>query len=221
MRGRKIRVTNWQGRIVLSSSNNCEARPAWMIDDDDLNAWFVREVLPLERALSSYLHRNWRVPEDVPELRQDIYENILIGARRTLPTNTRAYVYTVARNHLINHAKRARIVPIEAIADLDSLHSGMDFDMFEAERTLGARAELRRTKEGIDKLPAKCREVILLQKVDGMTDREAAQHLGVGIETVRRQIKLGMKALFDHMAGGPGKIVRKNYRRRGDHEALP
>jgi hypothetical protein len=60
-----------------------------MIDDDDLNAWFVREVLPLERALSSYLHRNWRVPEDVQELRQDIYENVLIGARRTLPLNTR------------------------------------------------------------------------------------------------------------------------------------
>jgi RNA polymerase sigma factor (sigma-70 family) len=210
------------GWIVLASSNNCsEARPAWMIDDDDLNAWFVREVLPLERALSSYLHRNWRVPEDVLELRQDIYENVLISARRTLPTNTRAYIYTVARNHLINHAKRARIVPIEAIADLDSVHGDMDFGMFEAERTLSARDELRRTKEGIDKLPAKCREVILLQKVDGMTDREAAEHLGVGIETVRRQIKLGMKALFDHMAGGSGRIVRKNYRRRSDHEALP
>lgn len=206
---------------MASSNNCCEARPAWMIDDNDLNAWFVREVLPLERALSSYLHRNWRVPDDVLELRQDIYENVLIGARRQLPTNTRAYVYTVARNHLINHAKRARIVPIEAVADFDSVNSDIDFDMFEAERTLNARDELRRTKEGIDKLPAKCREVILLQKVDGLTDREAAEHLGIGIETVRRQIKLGMKALFDHMAGGPGKIVRKNYRRRGNDEVLP
>lgn len=206
----------------MASLNICsEARPDWMIDDDDLKAWFVREVLPLERVLSSYLHRNWRVPEDVHELRQDIYESVLIGARRTLPSNTRAYVYTVARNHLINHAKRARIVPIEAIADLDSVNQDADFGMFEAERTLTARDELRRTKEGIDKLPPKCREVILLQKVDGMTDREAAEHLGIGIETVRRQIKLGMKALFDHMAGGTGKIVRKAYPRRSDHEVAP
>src|SRR3546814_5605231 len=79
-----------------------------MVDDDALNAWFVREVLPLERALTSYIRRNWRVPEDVFELRQDIYENALIGARRGLPQNARPYVYTVARNHLINHAKRAR-----------------------------------------------------------------------------------------------------------------
>lgn len=190
-----------------------------MVEDDELNAWFVREVMPLERALTSYLHRNWRVPEDVPELRQDIYEHSLIGARRALPANARAYVYTVARNHLINHAKRARIVPIEAIADIDAVN--WDVDIFEAERALTARDELRHAKEGIDKLPPKCREVILLQKVDGMTDREAAASLGVSVETVRRQIKLGMKALFDHMAGGSGRIVRKNYRRRVDPGVLP
>lgn len=204
----------------MPTSDNCsEVHPARMIDDDELNAWFVREVLPLERALTSYIRRNWRVPEDVLELRQDIYEHSLIGARRALPLNTRAYVYTVARNHLINNAKRARIVPIGTMADLDAMHR--DIDLFEAERALTARDELRHAKEGIDKLPPKCREIILLQKVDGMTDREAAASLGVSVETVRRQIKLGMKALFDHMAGGSGRIVRKNYRPRADHEVLP
>jgi RNA polymerase sigma factor (sigma-70 family) len=190
-----------------------------MIDDDELNAWFVREVLPLERALTSYIRRNWRVREDVAELRQDIYERSLIGARRALPVNTRAYIFITARNHLINNAKRARIVPIETMAELDDIQC--DFDMIEAERALTARDELRHAKEGIDKLPPKCREIILLRKVEGMTDREAAQSLGVSIETVRRQIKLGMKALFDHMAGGSGKIVRKSYRRGLDREVSP
>jgi RNA polymerase sigma-70 factor (ECF subfamily) len=190
-----------------------------MVDDDALNAWFVEEVLPLERSLTSYIRRNWRVPEDVFELRQDIYENALVGARRALPANARAYVYTVARNHLINQAKRARIVRIEAIADLDAVNH--DIDTFQAERALTARDELRRAKEGIDKLPPKCREVILLQKVEGLTDREAAETLGVSVETVRRQVKLGMKALIDHMLGGPGRIVRKSYRRRADHEVRP
>src|SRR5215217_6299973 len=100
-----------------------------MVDDDVLNAWFVREVIPLERALTSYVRRNWRVAEDVFELRQDIYEHALIGARRELPTNTRAYMYTLARNHLINQAKRSRIVSFEIIADLDGEFH--DFDMFE------------------------------------------------------------------------------------------
>lgn len=190
-----------------------------MVDDEELNAWFVREVLPLERALTAYVRRNWRVAEEVFELRQDIYENALIGARRALPLNTRAFVYTVARNHLINQAKRARIVPIETVAELESVPQ--EIDMFAAERALTARDELRRAKEGIDKLPPKCREIVILQKVEGLTDREAAERLGVSVETVRRQIKLGMKALIDHMLGGSGRIVRKKYALRSNSEAQP
>lgn len=190
-----------------------------MVDDEELNAWFVREVLPLERALTAFIRRNWRVADDVLELRQDIYENALVGARRVLPRNTRAYVYTIARNHLINTAKRARIVPIETIADLDTVDR--DIDSLAPERALTARDELRRAKEGIDKLPPKCREIVILQKVDGLTDREAAEALGVSVETVRRQIKLGMKALIDHMLGGSGRIVRKTYPRRAGREAKP
>jgi RNA polymerase sigma-70 factor (ECF subfamily) len=188
-----------------------------MVEDEELNDWFVSEVLPLERPLTLYIRRNWRVPEDVFELRQDIYENTLIGARRGLPQNTRAFVFTVARNHLINQAKRARIVPIDMIADLDTLPR--EIDMFETERGLSARDELRRAKEGIDKLPPKCRQIVILHKVDGLTDREAAEMLGVSVETVRRQVKLGMKALIDHMLGGSGKILRKSYRRRSDEES--
>jgi len=188
-----------------------------MVDDEELNAWFVQEVLPLERALMAFIRRNWKVPEDIFELRQDVYEHALTGARKVLPRNSRAYVYAIARNHLINQAKRARIVPFETIADLDSVPR--DIDMLEAERTLTARDELRRAKEGIDKLPPKCRQIVILQKIDGLTDREAAETLGVSVETVRRQIKLGMKALIDHMLGGSGRIERKRYKRRVGREA--
>lgn len=190
-----------------------------MVDDDALNAWFVREVLPLEKALTAYLRRNWRVAEDVFELRQDIYEHALIGARRKLPTNSRAYMYTLARNHLINQAKRARIVSFEIIADLDG--EIMDLDLFEAERALTARDELRHARVGIDKLPPRCREVMRLRKLDGLSTQEAAEALGVSTETVRQQLKYGMKALIDHMVGGSGKVVRPKFGRRPSQQAQP
>lgn len=200
------RLSWYEGQFCFEDGLRSE-----MVEDEDLHEWFVREVLPLERALTGYIRRNWKVPDDVLELRQDIYEKSLMGARRALPSSTRAYVYTVARHHLINTAKKAQVVQIETIADLDALHR--DVDMFEADRALTARDELRRAREGIDKLPPKCRRVVLLRKVEGLTDRETAECLGVSVETVRRQIKLGMKALIDHMLGGPGRITRKSYRR--------
>jgi RNA polymerase sigma-70 factor (ECF subfamily) len=190
-----------------------------MVDDDELDAWFVREVLPLERALTSYIRRNWRVAEDVFELRQDIYEHALIGARRELPSNPRAYVYTLARNHLINHAKRSRIVSFDIIADLDTVDR--EFDVHEAERALTARDELRHAKAGIDKLPPRCREVMRLRKLDGLSTQEAADALGVSTETIRQQLKYGMKALIDHMVGGSGKIVRPKFGRQASQEVQP
>lgn len=190
-----------------------------MVEDTELNAWFRREVLPLERALMAYIRRNWRVSEDVVELRQDIYEHALIGARRGLPANTRAYVYTVARNHLINQAKRARIVPIETIADLDAIDR--DIDMFGAERALDARDELRHAQAGIEKLPPRCRAVVRLRRIDGLSTQEAAEVLGVSTETIRQQLKYGMKALIDHMVGGPGRIVRPRMIRLRNREEQP
>lgn len=207
-------------RRLSPSSQTCEARiipTDKMVEDDVLNAWFVREVLPLERALTAYVRRNSRVTDDVSELRQDIYEHALIGARRELPSNTRAYLYTLARNHLINQAKRARVVSFEMVADLDS--ESLDLDIFEAERALTARDELRHASAGIDKLPPRCREVMRLRKLDGLSTQEAAVALGVSTETVRQQLKYGMKALIDHMLGGSGKIVRSKFGRRAAEEA--
>lgn len=188
-----------------------------MIDDDDLNAWFCREVLPLERVLTAFIRRNWRVAEDVMELRQDIYEQALIGAQRGIPANTRAYMYTLARNRLINHAKRARIVSFDIIADLDTVDR--DIDMFAAERQLTARDELRHAQAGIDKLPPRCRDVVRLRKVEGLSTQEAAEQLGVTKATIEQQLKIGMKALIDHMLGGSGKIVRPKFVRRRDRDS--
>ena len=36
-----------------------------MVDEATLNRWFAAEVLPLERALTSFISRNWRSSADV------------------------------------------------------------------------------------------------------------------------------------------------------------
>lgn len=183
-----------------------------MVEDVDLNAWFCREVLPLEGALTRFIERNWRVQEDVIELRQDVYERTLTGAREILPTNAGAFVFTVARNHLINCAMRARIVSFDLVADLENV--AKTEDRFATDRMLDARDQLRRAQLGLDALPPRCREVVRLRKIEGLSTREAADRLGVGIDTIERQLTMGMRALVDFMLGGSGKIRRMNHARR-------
>ena len=183
-----------------------------MVDEATLGAWFCQEVLPLERALTSFIRRNWRVAADVTDLRQDIYERVLAGARAGIPAHTRQYVFTVARNHLINQSKRGQVVSIELVADTSSLNA--EFDRYGTERQLSAREELRRTQQGLDQLPPRCREVVWLRKVEGLSTRETAERLGISVDTVEKQITQGMRALVDFMLGGDGKIRRPFYARR-------
>lgn len=157
-----------------------------------------------------FIRRNWRIAEDVTELRQDIYERSLNGARVALPTNARAFVFTVARNHLINHAKRARIVSFDLVADLESVGQA---DLLSTERHLDARDQLRRANDGLNALPPRCREVVRMRKIEGLSTKEAAALLGVGTDTVERQLTMGMRALVDFMLGGPGKLQREGYSR--------
>ena len=187
-----------------------------MVDDDVLHAWFCQQVLPLEGALTRFIQRNWRVTDDVIELRQDIYERALNGARAALPSNAQAFLFTVARNHLINQAVRARIVSFELVADLEGV--GPAADLLATDRYLDARDQLRRARAGIEALPPRCREVVRLRKVEGLTTREAAERLGVSTDTIERQLTMGMRGLVDFMLGGTGKVRRPllDRRRRSD-----
>lgn len=189
-----------------------------MVDDEDLNGWFCAEVLPLEGALMRFIRRNWRTEADVTDLRQEIYERVLSGARASLPTQAASYTFTVARNHLINRAKREKIISFDLVADLESIE--FDVDLFAAERHLTARDELRRAQAGLERLPGRCREVVRLRKVEGLSTQEVADRLGVGTDTVEKQMTLGMRALVDFMLGGSGRIERKTVaRRRAGEEA--
>lgn len=183
-----------------------------MVDDEALEDWFCREVLPLERSLTHFIRRNWRVADDVIDLRHDVYELAISGGRGGLPSNTRQYLFTIARNHLINRAKRARIVSFDLVADLETIDR--EADLFEAERHLSAREALRRVQEGLERLSPRVREIVQLRKIDGLNVQETADRLGIGKDAVNHQVMMGMRALADYMLGGTGKIIRPKFGRR-------
>jgi RNA polymerase sigma-70 factor (ECF subfamily) len=106
---------------------------------------------------------------------------------------------------LINRAKRARIVSFDVVADLDAISGN---DVLDPERQLLAREELRRIQLGLEQLPPRCREVVLLRKIRGLSTRETANELGIGIDTVEKQMTLGMRALANFMLGGSAKVQR-------------
>jgi RNA polymerase sigma-70 factor (ECF subfamily) len=64
--------------------------------------------------------------------------------------------------------------------------------------------------EALEALPPRCREVVVLRKVDGLSQREVAAEMGIAEDTVEKQIAKGMRALADALfARGIGAGIVK------------
>ena len=166
----------------------------------EVQAWFVREVLPLEAALMQFLRRRRRNTADVDDLRHDIYVRVCEAAQKEIPRPARPFVFAVARNLMIDHARRDQVVPIDAVADVDVLN--VPADLPGPESSAIAREELRALQEALDHLPPRCREAIVMRKIDGLPRHEIALRMGIAEKTVRRHIGDGMCALADALYRG-------------------
>jgi RNA polymerase sigma-70 factor (ECF subfamily) len=163
----------------------------------EVRAWFVREVLPLEAALMRYLHHSWRNKSEIADLRQDVYVRVCEAAQKQIPNPVEPFVFAVARNLLINRVRRQRIVLIDTVADLDLLQVAGDVPS--PDRSIIARDELRKLQAAIQRLPPRCREAVILGRIEGLSGHEIAMRMGISEATVSKHLTTGMYALADFL----------------------
>lgn len=164
-----------------------------------VDAWFVEEVLPLEARLVRYLLHARQPASDIEDLRQEVFARVYEAAGAGLPSPAWPYVYRVARNLVIDRLRRAQVVPIELLADPDSLETAGDD--IPADRALVARQDLSRLLAAVEALPERCREVVRLRKIEGLSQREVAQRLGIAEHTVEKQVSKGLRRLAAALFG--------------------
>jgi len=167
----------------------------------DLQAWFVREVLPLEAALTKFLQNNRRNKTDVGDLLQDVYLRVYDSACKRLPDSTKSFVFATAHNLLVDRVRREKIIPLEMVENLEAL--GIASATPGPDENVIAREELRRVQAALDNLPARSREAILLRQVEGLSRREIAARMGIAEKTVKWHLNAGVRALADILYSAP------------------
>jgi len=182
----------------------------------DLNDWFVTEVLPLEAALVRYLQRNWRVPHEVADLRQEVYVRVYEAAVVERPIAVKPFLFATAHNLLVARARREKIVSIETFADVDEL--GLATDDLSPERHAGGRLELGLLQRALEALPARCRQVVSLRRIAGYSQREVAGEMGITEDTVQRQIAIGMRQLAAAMLSNGVTLATPAFRDPTSHK---
>jgi len=170
-----------------------------MVAAPEVELWFVREVLPLEASLMRFLRNSYRKPGELADLRQDIYAELIETAQTKIPDPTKPFVFALARNVLVSRMRRERIVPMETMSDLENL--ALASEAPPPDRTVIARDELRHLRGAIDQLPPRCREAVMLARIEGLSGREIAARLNLSESTVSHYVKDGMRKLANLLYG--------------------
>lgn len=53
--------------------------------------------------------------------------------------------------------------------------------------------------QAIEKLPEKCRQIFILNKIEGLTQKEIAEYLGISVKTVENQIAAAFSKLREEL----------------------
>lgn len=159
--------------------------------------WFAEEVQPCERPLRSYLRQSLPCAADVDDTVQDCYVRLLRQQEKGKVRSTKPLLFAIARNAVRDFfTRRARVnlVPITENIVLPVLE-----DEVGVLESLCHEQELALLAEAIHALPERCREVMLLRKVKGLSQREIAELLGISEHTVENQAVKGARRCADYL----------------------
>jgi RNA polymerase sigma-70 factor (ECF subfamily) len=159
--------------------------------ETDTARWFAAEVQPHEPALRGYLRGSFPAVRDVDDVVQESYLRVW-RARAAQPIQSaKAFLFTVARRLALDHVRREAISPLRGVGDLAALPVLEERpDVIDA---ISDQEKIRLLAEAVGSLPARCREVVFLHKIQGLSQRDVAAQLGIAEKTVENQIARGVK----------------------------
>ncbi|OYX33378.1 MAG: hypothetical protein B7Y99_07415 [Caulobacterales bacterium 32-69-10] len=170
----------------------------WLSDERAL--WLSRHVLPLEPSLRGWLKAKRFRDIDLDDVVQETYAIMAELESVEHIQNVRNYIFSVASSIVTRQIRRSRVVQITNVADIDRL--GFADDAPSQAVVLESREELRRLAKAVVELPTRCRDVFMLRKIHGLSQREVAQRLGVSEGTIEKQLTRSLRKLMLAMGGG-------------------
>lgn len=183
-----------------ASDQASASRPCF---DPGRAVWLSTHILPHERSLRHWLLSRRQLSVDVDDLIQESYA--LISALKSVDhiDNPKAYFFQTARSLILRQARRAKVVSIMAVDDLDIVGLA---DELSPERQVAGREELRLLNQALDTFPRQRREAFRMRKVEGLSQKEIAARLGLSEKAVEKHVAKAVSLLINlyGRGGNPG-----------------
>lgn len=160
----------------------------------EIVAFVGGRILPHEADVRAWLRRSGSAPADIDDVVQETYCRLAALDSVAHITSGRAYFFRTARNIAIEKIRRARIIRIDCVTEIDALN--VVDDEPSPERVVASRRELGRVRTLIEGLPERCRHIFTLRRIHGLSQRETAARLGVTENVVEMQSARGLRLIL-------------------------
>lgn len=159
----------------------------------DIDRWFLAHVLPHEPAFLRRARRLMGNREDARDLVQEAYARVLSGDGWRELANPGGYVARIVQNLGVERIRRARVVTLHQVANLEALER--ENASPDALAQVTNDDALRHLVSAIESLPEQCRRVVVMRKIQDLPPREIAQQLGIALSTVEKHLARGLALL--------------------------
>jgi RNA polymerase sigma-70 factor (ECF subfamily) len=166
-------------------------------DHGGFDALYRASLAPLRRHLARLLGNH----AEAQDIAHDAYVRVYPKLQDRSAEKPEALLYTTARRLAFNRLKRRRIAPFATTALEPDLAASAQPGVVQQ---VIARQEWRQLETAIAGLPAGCRAVLLLRKIDLLSHQEISDRLGIAISTVEKQHARALRLLRRALAENPG-----------------
>lgn len=173
--------------------------------------WFETLILPHEPALRGRMRRLNPHAQDLDDLVSEVLTRAYANPRWREVDSGRAYLFTIARNLMIDLARRQKVVAFESLMEWDTMDSGHDLSA-----QLCARSQLRRLAKVLDTLPPQPRKVFVMRRIHEKSCGEIAEELGLSVSTVEKHLGVALRAFMGELARQDEEVDAVESRSRHD-----
>jgi RNA polymerase sigma factor (sigma-70 family) len=170
-----------------------------------IDRWFIDEVLPHEKRYVAAARTLTDSEDEARDLVQEVYVKLFSLDGWATIESPPGYVMRMLRNLAIEHLRRTKIVSFRRLTEADAQNiwdeSPGPF------RVTAAREQLSKVMEALEKLPERCRAVILRRRFEDETPTEIARATGESISTLEKRLARGMQ-LLTHALAFQGTALR-------------
>lgn len=164
--------------------------------DSEAFHWYARNLQPHEAMLRAWLRGRFAGVDDLDDVVQEALSRVLQARETTAIMSPKAFLFATARNLALARIRQRQAAgAANPLAETEA--AGVLDETADVPDRVARAQELELLTQAIQSLPARCRQILTLRKLYGLSQKEVAAQLGISEHTVEAQGTIGLRKLAE------------------------